>query len=228
MSSFEVPEPIQNPPFEEPTRYWYIREGEQPELRTGRRPPIVFPPRDQREPWNVDGRLLRASKDYPAGFELALVSLIRERVEAWRTQGYPGVMRTTDELLRYWTREGREKRLFYAQIEAAQTVIFLREARSDFLQGISVPRDEPGESVAPGFSPAGAALKGGATKADAKGFLRYACKMATGAGKTAVMGMIAAWSILNKVNDRSDGRFSDIVLVVCPNVTIRRPPNWRW
>ena len=59
-------------------------------------------------------------------------------------------------------------------------------------------------------------------KADGyKGFQRYACKMATGAGKTTVMGMLAAWSILNKVNDRSDGRFSDAVLVVCPNVTIR-------
>ena len=45
--------------------------------------------------------------------------------------------------------------------------------------------------------------------------------MATGSGKTTVMGMLAAWSILNKVNDRSDARFSDVVLVVCPNVTIR-------
>ena len=35
--------------------------------------------------------------------------------------------------------------------------------------------------------------------------------------------MLAAWSILNKVNDRSDARFSDVVLVVCPNVTIREP-----
>ncbi len=52
-------------------------------------------------------------------------------------------------------------------------------------------------------------------------FRRYACKMATGAGKTTVMGMLAAWSILNKVNDRADARFSDVVLVVCPNVTIR-------
>ncbi len=45
--------------------------------------------------------------------------------------------------------------------------------------------------------------------------------MATGSGKTTVMAMLAAWSILNKVNDRGDGRFSDVVLVVCPNVTIR-------
>src|SRR5436190_9364382 len=45
--------------------------------------------------------------------------------------------------------------------------------------------------------------------------------MATGSGKTTVMGMLAAWSILNKINDRSDARFSDVVLIVCPNVTIR-------
>jgi type III restriction enzyme len=45
--------------------------------------------------------------------------------------------------------------------------------------------------------------------------------MATGTGKTKVMAMLAAWSILNKINDKSDSRFSDTVLVVCPNVTIR-------
>ncbi len=45
--------------------------------------------------------------------------------------------------------------------------------------------------------------------------------MATGSGKTMVMGMVAAWSILNKVASRMDTRFSDVVLVVAPNVTIR-------
>lgn len=69
-----------------------------------------------------------------------------------------------------------------------------------------MPRDEPSdERKADGYT----------------GFQRYACKMATGAGKTTVMGMLAAWSILNKVNNRSDGRFSEVALVVCPNVTIR-------
>jgi type III restriction enzyme len=203
--SYEVSEPIQNSPFEKPARYWYIQEGEEPELRTGRRPPVVFPPRDQREEW-TETALLRRSKAYPAGYELALVNLIRERLEAWR-RDYAGVTRTTLELLQWWRREGREKRLFYAQIEAVETVIFLTEARADFLQGIAVPRDEPSDDRRnEGYS----------------GFLRYACKMATGSGKTTVMGMLAAWSILNKVNDRSDGRFSDVVLVVCPNVTIRQ------
>ncbi len=206
MSSYEVSEPIQNSPFEKPKKYWYIQEGEEPELRDGRRVSVVFPPRDQKEPWSLDEKILQPSKDYPSGYDLVLVNLVRERVEAWREQGYPGVTRTTLELIQWWTREGRDKRLFFAQIESALTIIFLKEARADFLQGIFVPREEPSDDrKAEGYT----------------GFHRYACKMATGSGKTTVMGMLAAWSILNKVNDRSDGRFSDVVLVVCPNVTIR-------
>jgi type III restriction enzyme len=209
MSGYpEVAEPILNSPFAPPTRYWYIREGEQPQLVEGqRRPSIVFPPRDQKMPWSVDGQLLRPSIEYPSGFELALVNLVRERLESWQRQGYPGVTRTTSDLIQWWTREGRERRLFFAQLEAALSVIFLKEARADFLQGITIPRDEPSEDrKTEGYA----------------GFQRYACKMATGSGKTTVMGMLAAWSILNKLNDRSDARFSDVVLVVCPNVTIRQ------
>jgi type III restriction enzyme len=202
---YEVSEPILNSPFEKPAEYWYIQEGEEPQRRSGRRPPVVFAPRDQKEEW-IETPLLRRSKEYPAGYELALVSLIRERLEVWRAAGYPGVTRTTLELLQWWGREGREKRLFYAQLEAAETIIFLNEALADFLQGIAIPRDEPSDDrKEEGYT----------------GFLRYATKMATGSGKTTVMAMLAAWSILNKVNDRSDGRFSDVVLVVCPNVTIR-------
>jgi type III restriction enzyme len=206
MSSFEVAEPILSSPFAEPARHWYIREGEEPELRVGRRPAVVFPPRDQRERWDEAGGTLFPSSAYPGAYDLSLVNLIRERVADWRRQGYPGATRTTLELLRWWTREGRQRPLFFAQREAAETIIFLTEARADFLQGVNVPRDDPGdERRAQGFTD----------------FLRYACKMATGAGKTTVMGMLAAWSILNKVNDHNNARFSDTVLVVCPNVTIR-------
>jgi type III restriction enzyme len=45
--------------------------------------------------------------------------------------------------------------------------------------------------------------------------------MATGSVKITVMGMLAAWSILNKVADRSNAKFSDIVLIICPNITIK-------
>ena len=200
MSTYEVPQPIQNSPFEPPTRYWHIVEGEAPELREGRRKAAYF----YRDPKARDAQGQARTGGTP--IELELVNLIRERVEAWREEGYPGVTRTTLELLEWWTRDGRDRPLFFAQREAAETIIFLTEARADFRQGISIPRDEPSDAEkAEGYT----------------GFLRYACKMATGAGKTTVMGMLAAWSILNKVNDRSDGRFSDVVLIVCPNVTIR-------
>ena len=126
--SFEVGEPIQNSPFEEPLRYWYIREGEHPQLIEGkRRAAVVFPPRDQRRPWDLDERILRPSKEYANGFELVMVNLIRERVAEWKKQGYPGLTRTTLELIEWWTREGRKQNLFYAQLEAALTVIFLKE-----------------------------------------------------------------------------------------------------
>ena len=82
----------------------------------------------------------------------------------------------------------------------------MKEARQDVLQGLNIPLDEPGEDgQSNGF----------------KAFQRYALKMATGTGKTTVMAMLAAWSILNKINNRQDARFSDVAIFICPNVTIR-------
>jgi type III restriction enzyme len=48
--TFEVPEPIINSPFVGPARHWYICQGESPGLREGRRPSLVFQPRDQTTP----------------------------------------------------------------------------------------------------------------------------------------------------------------------------------
>ena len=45
--------------------------------------------------------------------------------------------------------------------------------------------------------------------------------MATGSGKTVVMAMLIAWSVLNKIQNKQDKRFSDAVLAVCPNLTIK-------
>ena len=61
-------------------------------------------------------------------------------------------------------------------------------------KGIAVPRDlAHGETDSKG----------------ADGFVRYASKLATGTGKTTVMAMLSAWSILNKVQkDKSMGQNS--------------------
>lgn len=201
MSQFEVRQPILNSPYHEPEKYWLLEEGEEPREMPGRRPAAYFY-RDPRMGHSTDA----SQQNRGIQIELKLVNLIRARVKEWRAGGYQGVSGTTLELIQYWRREGRRQNLFFAQLEAAETIIFLTEARGDFKQGIAIPRDEPSEDrKAEGYA----------------GFLRYACKMATGSGKTTVMGMLAAWSILNKVQSKTDARFSDLVLIVCPNVTIR-------
>lgn len=198
MSDFEVSQPILNSPYEEPAEYWFLKHGETPKRMKGRRPAGYW----YRSPDAGDADE-HVTGDWQ---ELALVNSVRERMHEWRAAGRPGITRTTRELIDWWFRDGRKQRLFFAQFEAAETVIFLAEARADFLQGITIPFDEPSEDrKADGF----------------RAFRRQCCKMATGSGKTTVMGMLAAWSILNKVANRGDARFSDIVVAVCPNVTIR-------
>jgi type III restriction enzyme len=209
--SFEVDSPIINSPFAEPAKHWYIRHGETPELVPGRRKSVVYQPPEQRNEWDLsDGSLIKAGLNEGAfagrTYEMVLVNRIRERVRAWRDAGFPGATRTSRDLLDWWHRDGQEYPLFFAQREAATTVVFLKEARADLLQGIAIPHEPLSEEqVAEG----------------ARTFQRYACKMATGSGKTTVMGMLAAWSILNKVADRGSSIHSDAVLVICPNVTIR-------
>lgn len=140
---------------------------------------------------------------------IGIVKEVRKAMAEWRAEavsGGGGVTRTTMELLQHWHAEERRHRLFFAQIEAAESIIFLNEGRQDYLQGIIVPPDLPSEEAqAAGIEP----------------FQRLCCKLATGAGKTTVMAMIIAWSILNKIANPRDKRYSDAILVVCPNVTIR-------
>ena len=203
MSASEVEAPIINSPYEEPAAHWKIHEHEPAEKISGRRKPTYtyLPP----------GVRTDVENEREVGYEveLQLVSQVRQRLAEWRPlalRGKGGVSRVTMELLNYWRRDGREHPLFFAQLEAAETVIFLTEARADLLQGIDIPPDEPGEEK---------------QKDGYAAFHRVCCRMATGAGKTTVMAMLAAWSILNKVSNKQDRRFADAILIVCPNVTIR-------
>ncbi|MCB1327324.1 MAG: DEAD/DEAH box helicase family protein [Spirochaetales bacterium] len=200
MSNQEVQQPILCSPYAEPHEHWHISLDRPPEKRQGRRPSIVFPPEDQAENWDTEPGVLERSEEYSRAFSLSLVNRIRRSVKEWRATGYPGATRMSKTLLEYWRHPDRENRLFFAQLEAAEVIVFLREARKDFVQGLEVPQD----MAAPDGS-----------------FQRYACKMATGSGKSMLMAMLAAWSILNKVTDRGSKAHSDVVLIVCPNITIR-------
>lgn len=142
---------------------------------------------------------------------LPLVNRIRERVKKWRQSNYPGVSRTTRILLDYWNFENREeqnrKRLFFCQLEAVETIIWLNEASESEKQGLEIQKDTPidAESLAKKYG----------------ALVRYSCKMATGSGKTIVMAMLIAWSVLNKIQNKQDKRFSDGVFIVAPNLTVK-------
>jgi type III restriction enzyme len=204
-----VANPIINSPYQEPKQHWHIEEGKQPHIESGRRQASYF--------LRVPERAARGRRTAPQAemfdedlkgneYLLDLANLLRMRVEEWRKREYQGATKVTRELIKVWRAPDREQPLFFAQLEAAETLIFLAEGPPDLLQGIHVPVDEPGPA---------------ATEAGYKVFQRYALKMATGSGKTTVMGMLAAWSILNKVADPQNATYSDTVLIVCPNVTIR-------
>jgi type III restriction enzyme len=134
--------------------------------------------------------------------ELAVVNQVRQQVRAWRAAGYPGATPVTRQLLAHWTQPERERRLFFCQLEAAETVIWLVEIRGDRRLGIDIPLDTPLDGAS-------------------KPLLRYAVKMATGSGKTVVMAMLMAWSFVNKAYTPQDRRFSDGVLIVTPNLTVK-------
>lgn len=211
----EVPEPIINSPYVEPTHHWQVAVGKAPTKAEGRRPAYYF----YRVPEGAGtGRKskrqaeLLGETDIGSQEELGQVNRIRQCLNDWRAgkltgTPYDGASRVTKELIELWRAEDRGQRLFFAQIEAAETIIFLVEAADVYKKGLlGIPKDEPGpEGKAKGL----------------RAFTRYASKMATGSGKTTVMGMMAAWSILNRVAAPTDDRFSDTVLIVCPNVTIR-------
>lgn len=190
--------PIVNSPFDEPSCYWEYKEG-QPNLVHGRRPAGYY--------LKARTRDVHATLFEEEFMPLVTVNEIRRRVKEWRLKNYPNVSPITRRLLYHWSNPERERKLFYCQREAAETVIWLVESSPAEKQGMAIPKDEPNDpdSIAKTYQP----------------LLRYALKMATGSGKTVVMGMLIAWSVLNKQANPQDKRFSDAVLLVCPNLTIR-------
>ena len=64
--------------------------------------------------------------------ENAFINRVRIRVACWRLNGYAGVTKTTRQLLDYWTDQERERKLFFCQIEALETTIYITEVASKF------------------------------------------------------------------------------------------------
>ena len=178
---------IINDPFTCPGQHWkYDREANEFRKINHRRQAMY----QLREPGT--GRLLEEP--------LQLVNETREALIRWRNDRFSGVTATTRRLLEYWNDPEREHKLFYAQTEAAETIIFLTENRV-------------GRRIAEKIGGDGGPLE------------RWCAKMATGTGKTVLMAMLIAWQTLNlaAASDRQkrDRGWVRNFLIVAPNLTVR-------
>jgi type III restriction enzyme len=205
MSQVVIENPVINSPFREPTRHFrFTDEGITNEIdESGRRISSYFVPIAQ--PRKKGSKQLAFDTEWTQDRieENKLVNQIRARVKLWREGGYLGVTPTTSRLLAYWIDPDREKKLFFCQVEALETAIYITEVAKKYSDGwIENTLRAANDTSNPGLP-------------------RTAFKMATGSGKTVVMAMIIAWHTLNKLANPQDARFSDTFLIVTPGITIR-------
>lgn len=205
MSTVIIENPVINSAFEEPRRHFKFDDnGITNEIIESRRISHYFipiaRPKKKSQQLEMDLGLLSQNRVE----ENDLINQIRERVSLWRRGGHQGITPTTRRMLEHWTNPEREKRLFFCQVEALETVIYITEAAKKF--GDTWIENELRQA-----------------NEDANPFLfRMACKMATGSGKTVIMAMLIAWHTLNKLANPQTKWASNAFLVVTPGITIRK------
>ena len=130
---------------------------------------------------------------------LKLVNDIRTTVLNWQVDGYPGITQTSRDLINHWPDE-EACQLYFAQLDAVLTHIYLNEAATDQIR-------EEIQGINDRYN---------------NGIHRIAHKMATATGKTPVMAMLILYHTANHRNAAPDDhRFARRFLVITPGLTVR-------
>jgi type III restriction enzyme len=135
-----------------------------------------------------------------------IINLLRSEVRAWRDGGYANATRVSRDLLHFWFKNEERRdtqKLFFAQQEAIETAILLNEIAGHSNVGQRLLKDLQEAQSNTGNLP------------------RIAFKMATGAGKTVVMGALIVYHFFNRLEYANDPRFADNFLLIAPGITIR-------
>ncbi|QDT15734.1 DEAD/DEAH box helicase family protein [Alienimonas californiensis] len=135
--------PVLCNPYEEPHAHWfYDRSTGLASETPGRRPGGFFYKTEEAKR-AARGRQQLSLLAEEQRVDFPVVNRLREDVTKWREADYRGASKVTKELLRHWTDSGRaergQRRLFFCQREAIETLIYLLELRV------------PGRSTATGF-----------------------------------------------------------------------------
>ncbi|MBW7891649.1 MAG: DEAD/DEAH box helicase family protein [Chitinophagaceae bacterium] len=138
-----------------------------------------------------------------------LVYKIRVAVAAWRENNYEGASQTTKSLLNFWfNREhliGETRfNFFFSQREAIESIIYLYEIVHAKDKYELMKFDSSGRISTGMFD---------------ENWTRYVIKMATGSGKTKVMGLTLVWSYFYNLYE-TDSSLSRNFLIIAPNIIV--------
>ena len=138
-----------------------------------------------------------------------LVYKIRLAVAKWRDDNYAGASDTTKSLLNFWFNQehliGQTKfSFFFSQREAIESIVYLYEIANAKDKYELMKFDSSGRISTGMFD---------------ENWTRYVVKMATGAGKTKVMGLTLVWSYFHKLYE-ADSTLSKDFLVIAPNIIV--------
>ena len=218
MSNPFFDHPILNSPYECPARHWELDDDGQPTQKTieTRRPakfitPIPKPKKRQKSATQEgfvfdDGKgLSTKEQQYDP---TSIINEVRGHVATWRSLPNPNQWQVTPEtarLLQHWRHHKfGSVRPFFCQVEAVETAIWLTEVAPHFKSGKQLL-----DHLASANKNANPEL------------MRFALKLATGAGKTTVMAMLIAWQTINAARRSGSKNFTRGFLIVAPGLTIK-------
>lgn len=138
-----------------------------------------------------------------------LVLKVRQAVHDWRESGYQGASETTRALLHFWFFQDHPFgeglfNFYFSQREAIESIIYLYEgakARDKY----DLLRYDSSGRVSHGMFD--------------ETWTRYVVKMATGTGKTKVLGLALVWSYFHKLYE-AESPLSQNFLVIAPNIIV--------
>jgi type III restriction enzyme len=218
MSNPFFDHPILNSPYECPRRHWELDSQGQPTqriLENRRRAEFITPipkpkkrktPAQQEEIVFDEGKGLSTKKQQYD--PTSIINEVRQNVDSWRALPNASQWQVTPEtarLLEHWRHHKFSGiRPFFCQVEAVETAIWLTEV---------APQSKSGKRLLDHLA--------NANKDANPELMRFALKLATGAGKTTVMAMLIAWQTINAVRRPGSKTFTRGFLVVSPGLTIK-------
>src|SRR5712691_11697331 len=218
MSNPVFDHPILNSPYGYPSKHWELDAVGQPTQKTiARRRDAKFitpipKPKKHKAALTQAGFVFDEGKGLSTKEQqydpTSIINEVRRTVVAWRSLPNPNQWQVTPEtarLLQHWRHhEFSSVRPFFCQVEAVETAIWLVEV---------APQSKNGKRVLDHLV--------SANKDANPELLRFALKLATGAGKTTVMAMLIAWQTINAVRRPASKNFTRGFLVCAPGLTIK-------